>query len=129
MQGKRLTLTLWSPLAYEEHSMTMLLMTKLPTTKKRLPSLVTVEERYGVVREHNRRHLGKALTPCEADILRLIAVGETNKSMAGILNRSIKTVEKHRTNMMRKVGLYCIADLVHYALATGVCGNKFGGNK
>ena len=70
---------------------------------------------------------GKPLTKNEVKVLRMIARGETNKSMASIRRRSIKTIEKQRHSLMRKTGLNCIADLTQYALAMGYCENKFGG--
>lgn len=80
-------------------------------------------------RKHVNPNLGKPLSKAETDVLRMIAIGETNKSMAFLRQTSIKTIEKHRTHLMDKLDLRCIADLTHYALANGVCGNKFGGNK
>lgn len=87
---------------------------------------VLQHERYGKTRMNGHYLKDKPLTKCEIDVLRMIAMGETNKSMAYIRKRSIKTIEKLRTSVHHKLGLYCIADLTHYALATGICGNKFG---
>ena len=56
------------------------------------------------------------LSDREGDVLRLIAEGKTNAEVASYLNLSIKTVETHRTNMMRKLGVHSTAELVRYAV-------------
>jgi len=56
------------------------------------------------------------LTDREGDVLRLIAEGKTNAEIASALDLSIKTVETHRTNMMRKLGVHATAELVRYAV-------------
>lgn len=55
----------------------------------------------------------------EAEVLQLIAEGFLNKQIAGELHLSVKTVEKHRQSVMRKLNLHCIADLVRHAAGTG----------
>lgn len=57
-----------------------------------------------------------ALTPRELEILKHIAMGKTNSQMAVELSISVKTVEWHRSNLMSKLDLHSIADLVRYAL-------------
>lgn len=52
----------------------------------------------------------------EREILQLLAEGATNKDISCTLNLSIKTVETHRANIMRKMGFRNIADLVLYAV-------------
>ena len=49
-------------------------------------------------------------------MVQLIAEGHTNKSVARLLNISLKTVETHRANVMRKLTLASSADLVRYAV-------------
>ncbi len=56
------------------------------------------------------------LTPREREILQHIVDGQTNQQIAGALSLSIKTVEWHRTNLMSKLGVHSVADLVRYAL-------------
>jgi two-component system response regulator NreC len=55
----------------------------------------------------------------EADVLRLIASGYSNKEIASRLALSVKTVEAHKANAMRKLGLNGRIDIVKYALLQG----------
>lgn len=52
----------------------------------------------------------------EREILQLLAEGKSNKEISEILSLSIKTVETHRANIMRKLGLKSVIDLVLYAV-------------
>lgn len=56
------------------------------------------------------------LTPREREIIQLLAEGHRNKKIAQMLGISIKTVETHRTALMRKIGVKSIVDLVRYAV-------------
>ena len=56
------------------------------------------------------------LTSREREIIQLIVEGNTNRSIAEILGISIKTVEKHRASLMRKLGVQDIPDLIQVAL-------------
>jgi DNA-binding CsgD family transcriptional regulator len=56
------------------------------------------------------------LTPREHQVLRLVAEGSRNSDIAGHLSISVRTVEVHRTNLMRKLGVRTPAGLVRYAL-------------
>lgn len=60
------------------------------------------------------------LTPRERQVLKLIAEGNTNQEVAEILFLSKKTVENHRTSIMRKLGVHDVTELVKYALRTGL---------
>jgi len=60
------------------------------------------------------------LTARERGILKLIAEGRTNRSAAEFLNVSPKTVEKHRGNLMRKLGLANVGELTLVALERGL---------
>jgi DNA-binding NarL/FixJ family response regulator len=60
------------------------------------------------------------LTPREREVLRLIAEGNTNVEIAEALTLSKKTVESHRANIMRKLDLHTVTDLVKYALKRGM---------
>jgi DNA-binding NarL/FixJ family response regulator len=57
-----------------------------------------------------------ALSPRERHIVQLLAEGNNNKEVARNLNLSVKTVETHRSNIMRKMGFRSLADLVRYAI-------------
>jgi DNA-binding NarL/FixJ family response regulator len=57
-----------------------------------------------------------AVTPREREIIQLLAEGKTNKETASALNVSVKTVEAHRANIMRKLRLRSVSDLVRYAI-------------
>lgn len=52
------------------------------------------------------------LSPREMDVLRGVVVGHPNKTIAGHLKISIKTIEKHRGNVMRKLGIRTLPDLM-----------------
>lgn len=60
------------------------------------------------------------LTSREQEVLQLVAEGEPNKRMAAELGISIKTIEKHRQQLMDKLGIHDTAGLTRYAIATGV---------
>jgi DNA-binding NarL/FixJ family response regulator len=56
------------------------------------------------------------LTPREREIVQLLAEGKSNKEVAVALNLSVKTAETHRSNLMRKLGLHSVSELVLYAV-------------
>ncbi len=60
------------------------------------------------------------LTTREAEVLQLIAEGRANKQIAAELNISIKTVEKHRQQVMNKLGIHDVAGLTRHAIAKGI---------
>jgi DNA-binding NarL/FixJ family response regulator len=60
------------------------------------------------------------LTPREREVLQLIAEGHTTKEIASLLSVSVKTVETHRRNIMRKVNLHSVAELTKYAVQEGI---------
>ena len=60
------------------------------------------------------------LTQREAEVLQLIAEGYANKQIAAELNLSVKTVEKHRQQVMQKLDIHNIAGLVRHAAAKGI---------
>lgn len=60
--------------------------------------------------------LGRRLTPREREIVQLLAEGMTSKDVATTLSISVKTAETHRTNIMRKLDLHSVSELVRYAL-------------
>ena len=64
------------------------------------------------------------LTPREAEVLQLIAEGQTNKQIAVELGISAKTVEKHRQQVMNKLRIHDVAGLTRYALSKGIIKNN-----
>jgi DNA-binding NarL/FixJ family response regulator len=60
------------------------------------------------------------LTQREREIVQLLAEGKSNKEVAGVLNISVRTAETHRANIMLKLNLHSIVDLVHYAVRNGI---------
>ena len=60
------------------------------------------------------------LTGRQTEILQLIAEGYANKQIAGMLSLSIKTVEKHRQDLMNTLNIHNIASLTRYAVSSGV---------
>ena len=60
------------------------------------------------------------LTPRELEVLRLVAEGLTNQAIAERLGLSRRTVDAHRNNLMRKLGLHEVTELVKYALRRGI---------
>jgi DNA-binding NarL/FixJ family response regulator len=60
------------------------------------------------------------LTVREREVVQLIAEGNSNKKIARLLSRSIKTVETHRSASMRKLDIHTTADLVRYAVRNGL---------
>ena len=60
------------------------------------------------------------LTARERQILNMILSGQTNKEIAEALGISAKTVDKHRTSMMQKVGVHSVSQLMAYALREGL---------
>ena len=60
------------------------------------------------------------LTPREQEVVKLIAEAHTNKEIASILSLSEKTVESHRANLLRKLGMRDRVELVRYAIRKGL---------
>ena len=59
------------------------------------------------------------LTERESEVLRLVAIGHSNVEIATLLDISVKTVEVHKTNAMRKLGLTGRVDVVRYGVLQG----------
>ncbi|HEU0257079.1 MAG TPA: response regulator transcription factor [Microbacteriaceae bacterium] len=60
------------------------------------------------------------LTPREEQITKLIAEGESTKQIAAALSVSVKTVERHRANILQKLGMRDRLDLTRFAIRTGL---------
>ncbi len=74
------------------------------------------------VREPSARRYAVELTPREREVLKLIAEGNTNQDIADLLCLSRKTVETHRSNIMDKLDMHKVTDLVKYAIREGLVG-------
>jgi DNA-binding NarL/FixJ family response regulator len=59
---------------------------------------------------------GDRLTSREREIVQLIAEGKSSKEVSSTLNISVKTVEAHRTNIMRKLNVHSLGEIVRYAV-------------
>ena len=87
-----------------------------PAIAKRLRE----QSRAAFAEGQSARRPARSLTSRESEVLQLIAEGQANKQIASELNISIKTVEKHRQQVMNKVGIHDVAGLTRYALARGI---------
>lgn len=61
-----------------------------------------------------------SLTDRERQTLNLIVSGRSNKEMATLLGISPKTIDRHRTNLMQKLGVHSVAQLIAFALQEGL---------
>lgn len=61
----------------------------------------------------------RTITTREGDVLRRTALGHANKDIANALNISVRTVEAHKANAMRKLGLIDRADMIRFAITKG----------
>ena len=62
----------------------------------------------------------KVLSAREIEVARLVAEGFSSKELAARLGLSVRTVEKHRANIMEKVGVHEVASLVRWCVQTGL---------
>lgn len=62
----------------------------------------------------------RALTPREREVVQLLAEGKSSKEVATHLDLSVKTAETHRSNIMRKLNLHSVSELVLYAVKNNV---------
>jgi DNA-binding NarL/FixJ family response regulator len=89
--------------------------------RKYLDSALTAKVAGAFVARHARAESAKAprITDREAEVLRLIAIGHSNKEIGAQLDISVKTVEVHKANAMRKLGLRGRIDIVRYGVLQG----------
>ncbi len=73
-----------------------------------------------VVANNNPASGADLLTDREREILKLVAESNSTKEIAVKLNISVKTVDNHRTNLMRKLNLHDVASLTRYAIEIGL---------
>jgi DNA-binding NarL/FixJ family response regulator len=60
------------------------------------------------------------LTSREREILQMLAEGKSNKDVANLLNLSLHTVETHRSNILQKLNLHSVPELILYAVRKGI---------
>ena len=84
------------------------------------PSAVTAIVRDYVERGGRGEEQFDVLTPRELEVLKLIAEANTNKQIADALFISIKTVERHRQNILDKLGMRDRVELTRYAIRRGL---------
>jgi len=68
----------------------------------------------------DKRPKAPQLTPREREVLKLVAEGHSSREIAEALFISIKTVERHRTNLLEKLGMRDRVDLTRYAIREGL---------
>lgn len=84
--------------------------------------LLSGELTYELIQAHHRGRLAQppeSLTVREREVLKLVAEGVKNKEIADLLFISVRTVEHHRANIMRKLNIKKTADLIKYAIREG----------
>jgi DNA-binding NarL/FixJ family response regulator len=64
----------------------------------------------------DEKRAGLRITPREREIIRLLAEGKSNKELSTQLGITVRTAETHRSNIMVKLGLHSLAELIHYAM-------------
>ena len=69
-----------------------------------------------LIKTGTKRHKTPLLTQRERDVIQLLADGRSNRDIASRLEISVKTVETHRSSIMRKLKLNSITELVRYAI-------------
>jgi DNA-binding NarL/FixJ family response regulator len=70
--------------------------------------------------EERKRVESDPLSEREREVLALLALGHTNQEIAALLYISVRTAETHRAHIMQKLGLASRAELVRYALESGL---------
>lgn len=75
-----------------------------------------------VVEAYLQQNAGESesLTRRELQVLQLVAEGKTTKEVATLLGVSVKTADSHRSNIMHKLNMHSVADLVRYAIRRGL---------
>ncbi|MGA9351021.1 MAG: response regulator transcription factor [Anaerolineae bacterium] len=83
-------------------------------------SVSFLDEFLAVQADSEERRPSDLLTPREREVLQLIAEGHTNTAIAQMMNVTVKTVEKHRANLMSKLNVHDVAGLVRMAIKHGL---------
>ena len=83
-------------------------------------SKVLLDEYVRKLRRSGTEDAYDLLTPREREVLQLIAEGKSNKDIANLLNLSVYTVESHRANLMEKLNVRGLPELILYAVRKGI---------
>jgi DNA-binding NarL/FixJ family response regulator len=70
--------------------------------------------------QEGRARAGRTITDREEEVLKLVAEGHSSKEIADLLVISVKTVERHRANLLQKLGLRDRLELTRYAIRVGL---------
>jgi len=70
--------------------------------------------------ESTKKTLQSPLTSRQREIVQLLTEGKSSKEVATLLNLSIKTIETHRANIMKRLHCHSFSDLVFYALRNNI---------
>lgn len=83
-------------------------------------SRMLVEDYVRQLQEKDVEDSYELLTTRERELLQLIAEGKSNKDIANMLNLSLYTVETHRSNILSKLNLHTVPELILYAVRKGI---------
>ena len=83
-------------------------------------SQMLLEDYMRQLRDRDVEDSYELLTAREREVLQMIAEGKSNKEIANLLHLSLYTVETHRSNLMEKLDLHSIPELILYAVRKGV---------
>ena len=88
--------------------------------------LLSVVQRELKRMESSKVNSPAVLTPMELKILNMVLAGRTSKEMAGVLNRSKRTIDAHRSRIMHKLGASNLLDLARWAISRGFGSSRPG---
>jgi two-component system, NarL family, response regulator NreC len=83
-------------------------------------SKMLLEDYVRQIRDQQTEDSYDLLTPREREILQLLAEGRTNKEVANLLKLSVYTVDAHRGNILQKLKLHGVPELILYAVRKGI---------
>jgi DNA-binding NarL/FixJ family response regulator len=83
-------------------------------------SALLVEDYVRQMRDKNIEDSYELLSPREKEVLQLVAEGNSSKDIANLLNLSLYTVETHRGNILQKLNLHSVPELILYAVRKGI---------
>jgi DNA-binding NarL/FixJ family response regulator len=70
--------------------------------------------------KNGKEQNGERLTSRQREIVQLLAEGKSSKEVSVLLNLSVKTIETHRANIMKRLGCHSVSDLVRYAVRNNI---------